>query len=196
MITFTTTIKRDDRSKEKTGWSYIIISASRAKKLVSGSRLGFRVKGKIDSHTLNKTSVLPMGDGSFMLPVNGTIRKAIGKESGDNVTLVLEVDKRKLELSKDLLASLADEPRALEFFNSLSMSHRQYFSKWIESAKTVETKTKRIVNSVIALSHKKGRHFLFHSKQRGTKPLLAQPPDYGNSGKLIAGPVWLSAHMT
>lgn len=156
MITFTTTIKRDDRSKEKTGWSYIIISAAHAKKLTDGSRLGFRVKGSIDSYKLNKTSVLPMGDGTFMLPVNGTMRKAIGKEKGEKVTLVLEVDKRKLELSKDLMASLADEPAALEFFNSLNMSHRQYFSKWIESAKTVETKTKRIVSSVIALSQKKG----------------------------------------
>ena len=156
MITFTTTIKRDDRSKEKTGWSYIIISAANAKKLVPGSRLGFRVKGSIDKHELNKTSVLPMGDGSFMLPVNGTMRKAIGKESGDKVTLNLEVDKRKVELSKDLMASLADEPAALEFFSSLTMSHRQYFSKWIEGAKTIETKTKRIVMTVVALSQKKG----------------------------------------
>ena len=84
------------------------------------------------------------------------MRKAIGKIHGDKVKLVLAVDKRTPELSKDLMASLADEPAALEFFNSLPMSHRQYFSKWIESAKTVETKTQRIVSSVIALSRKKG----------------------------------------
>lgn len=155
MATFTALIRRDDRSKEKTGWSYIIIPAAQANKLTPGSRLGFRIKGKIDAHVLNKTSVLPMGDGTFMLPVNGTMRKALGKQHGDKVKLSIEVDKRKIELSKDLMMSLADEPAALDYFNSLSMSHRQYFSKWIEAAKTVDTKTKRIVASVIALSQKK-----------------------------------------
>lgn len=156
MVTFTTTIQRDDRSKEKMGWSYIIIPRTHATKLAGGSRLGFRVKGSIDSYPLNRTSVLPMGDGTFMLPVNGTMRKALGKGRGDKVKLALEPDKRKRELSKDLMASLADEPAALEFFNTLPMSHRQYFSVWIESAKTVETKTRRIVTSVIALGKKKG----------------------------------------
>lgn len=156
MVTFTTTIKIDNRSGDKAGWSYIIIPARQASKLMPGSRKGFRVKGSIDTYKLNKTSLLPMGGGEFMLPVNGTIRKAIGKKSGDKVTLVLEVDKRRLELSKDLMASLGDEPEALKFFKSLPMSHQQYFSKWIESAKTVETKTKRIVLSVKALSQKKG----------------------------------------
>jgi hypothetical protein len=156
MVTFTALIRRDDRSKEKTGWSYIIIPAAHANKLTPGSRLGFRIKGLIDSHPLNKTSVLPMGNGTFMLPVNGTMRKAIGKQHGDKVKLSIEVDKRKLELSKDLMMSLADEPAALDFFNSLTMSHRQYFSKWIEGAKTVSTKTRRIVAAVIALSQKKG----------------------------------------
>ena len=156
MVSFTATIQRDDRSREKTGWSYVIIPRTHANKLTPGSRLGFRVKGSIDSYPLAQIAVLPMGDGTFMLPINSTMRKAIGKIHGDKVKLALVVDKRKLELSKDLMASLADEPAALEFFNSLSMSHRQYFSKWIESAKTVETKTQRIVNSVVALSRKMG----------------------------------------
>jgi hypothetical protein len=156
MVTYTTSIQRFDTAKEKTGWSFIVISAAQLKKLNPGTRTSFRVKGSIDSHVLNKTAVIPMGDGTFILPVNGTIRKAIGKQRGDKVKVVLEVDNRKLELSKDLMTSLRDDPPALAYFNSLSMSHRQYFSKWIESAKTVETKTKRIVLTVIALSQKKG----------------------------------------
>ncbi|HTF20725.1 MAG TPA: YdeI/OmpD-associated family protein [Chryseolinea sp.] len=156
IVTFTATIQRDDRSKEKTGWSYIIISRMHVNKLTPGSRLGFRVKGSMDSFALRQIAVLPMGDGTFMLPVNATMRKAIGKARGDKVKLILTVDKRQPEMSKDLMASLADEPAALEFFNSLRMSHRQYFSKWIEGAKTVDTKTQRIVSSVVALSQKKG----------------------------------------
>lgn len=156
LITFTTTIQRDDRSREKMGWSYVIIPAAQARKLNKGSKLGFRVKGFIDDYALKQISVLPMGDSTFMLPVNGTMRKALRKQRGDKVTLRLAIDKRKVELSKDLMLSLADEPNALEHFNTLPMSHRQYFSRWIESAKTEATKTRRIVSAVIALSQKKG----------------------------------------
>lgn len=156
MVTFITSIQRFDAAKEKTGWSFIVIAGAQLRKLNPGTRTSFRVKGSVDSYVLNKTAVIPMGDGTFILPINGTIRKAIGKQRGDKVKVVLEVDNRKLELSKDLMTSLRDDPRALEYFNSLSMSHRQYFSKWIESAKTSHTKTKRIVLAVIALSQKKG----------------------------------------
>lgn len=156
MVTFTALIQRDDRSPDKAGWSYIVIPLAQAKKLNPGSRLGFRIKGSIDSYTLTKTAVLPMGDGTFMLPVNGTMRKAIGKRHGDKVKLTIEADLRELELSKDLMSSLKDDPEALKHFKSLTKSHQQYFSKWIESAKTATTKTKRIVMSVVALSQKKG----------------------------------------
>ena len=43
-------------------------------------------------------------------------------------------------------------PRLWNIFNSLAGSHRNYFSKWIDSAKTEETKAKRIAMAVSALS--------------------------------------------
>ena len=51
---------------------------------------------------------------------------------------------------------LADEPAAIEFFKTLAGSHQRYFSKWIDSAKTIETKTKRIAWAVTALAKKQG----------------------------------------
>jgi uncharacterized protein YdeI (YjbR/CyaY-like superfamily) len=51
---------------------------------------------------------------------------------------------------------LADEPEAAAFFNSLPGSHQQYFSRWIESAKTDATKTKRIAMAINAFSKKLG----------------------------------------
>jgi uncharacterized protein YdeI (YjbR/CyaY-like superfamily) len=47
---------------------------------------------------------------------------------------------------------LADEPEGLSFFNTLSPGHRKYFSNWIDSAKTEATKTKRIAQTINALS--------------------------------------------
>jgi uncharacterized protein YdeI (YjbR/CyaY-like superfamily) len=97
-----------------------------------------------------------MGNGSFILPLNATIRKAINKKAGDKVSVALAVDERKIELNADLIKCLKDDPIAYEHFNSLAKSHQIYFSKWIESAKTSATKTKRITMAVMALSSRKG----------------------------------------
>ena len=156
MIEFITTILQFDKKGEKTGWSYIEITAAQAHKMKPNYKVSFRVKGKIDDYNLEKTAVLPMGDGSFILPINGQIRKAIKKRKGDKVHVSLEYDKRPLTLSGDLMKCLKEDPMALSFFRSLPKSHQNYFSKWIESAKTIQTKTKRIVMTVTALSKKQG----------------------------------------
>lgn len=154
MTQFTTTIRRFDRNKEKTGWSFIEISAVLARKLRPDTKVSFRVKGKLDQYSFEKLALIPIGDGNYILPINGRIRKAIGKKQGDKVTVALELDERKLTLSRDLLSCLGDDPPAQAFFKTLSDSHQQYFSKWIESAKTLPTRTKRIVMAVVALGKK------------------------------------------
>ena len=60
----------------------------------------------------------------------------------------------KVEVPDDLQECFDFEPEALDFFNSLPKSHRDYFIKWIEGAKTNETRAKRIVNSVNAMLRK------------------------------------------
>ena len=64
----------------------------------------------------------------------------------------LQEDKKKPEVSVALMECLSDEPKGLVFFQSLPGSHRLYFSRWIESARTEATKTKRIAQAVTALS--------------------------------------------
>jgi hypothetical protein len=155
MLRFNTTIEKFDKKGEKTGWSYITISSAHAKKLKT-SKVSFRVKGSIDSIKLKQTALIPMGDGDFILPVNATMRKALGKRQGDRVKVSLAADDDKYVLSSDLMACLRDEPGAFSFFKTLSGSHQKYFSKWIESAKTAQTKTKRILMAVTALGQGKG----------------------------------------
>lgn len=151
MITFSTKILKFDKKGEKTGWSYIEISKRQAEQLNSGCRVSFRIKGYLDGYAINKTALLPMGDGSFILPLNGTMRKAIGKKEGDSLSIKIELDERPLTLSSDFIKCLKDDSRAYDFFKTLPKSHQAYFSKWIESAKTIPTKTKRITMAVIAL---------------------------------------------
>jgi hypothetical protein len=166
MVSFTTIISKFNKKGEKTGWSFIEITQKQAEKLKPGCRVSFRVKGKIDDFILNKTAILPMGDGSFILPVNGQIRKAIKKNAGDKVKVELHLDERPLTLLPEFIQCLKDDSIAYEFFQTLPKSHQTYFSKWIESAKTVSTRTKRITMAVIALSEKQGFGEMIRSNKK------------------------------
>ena len=156
MVHFKAVIKKFNEQGEKTGWSYIEVPEVVASKIKPGYKKSFRVKGRLDNYLIEKTSLLPMGGGNFIIPVNAAIRKALGKRKGAVINASLEADERDVEINKSFLICLADEPAALEFFNSLARGHRNYFSKWIESAKTEETKANRIARAVTALSRKLG----------------------------------------
>jgi len=84
------------------------------------------------------------------------MRKAIGKKHGAMVTVELTEDKSEFVFNNDLMECLQDEPAALDFFKTLPGSHQRYFSKWIDSAKTEQTKAKRIAQTVSALAKKLG----------------------------------------
>ena len=166
MIDFHTTVLKFNKKGEKTGWSYIEIPASLAKKLKPGNRVSFRVKGFLDQHPIHRTALLPMGEGSFILPINAALRKATGKKAGDKLRVRMEVDARKLTLSPIFVKCLKAEPAAYEYFSSLPLSHQHYFSKWIESAKTVETKSRRITQAVLALANKQGYGEMIRANKR------------------------------
>lgn len=156
MIQYKTIIRKFDEQGEKTGWSYIEVPPEEAEKLKPGYKKSYRVKGFLDNFKIEKTSMLPMGGGNFIIPINASIRKALGKRKGTEVIVKLEADDRPLQINAEFLQCLADEPAALEYFNSLPGSHKNYFSKWIESAKSGATKAGRIARAVTALSRKWG----------------------------------------
>ena len=156
MVRFTTTILRFAEQGEKTGWTYIEVPADIARKLKPGNKKSFRVKGRLDDYPIARVALLPMGDGGFILPLNAEMRKGTGKRKGAKLTLTIEADDSQLILDGELLDCLADEPKALAYFQSLPQGHQNYFSKWIESAKTEETKANRIARSVNALARNMG----------------------------------------
>ena len=156
MFSFKSIITRYNAKSEKSGWTYIEVSASQAKKLKPESKVTFRVKGSLDQVKFEKVAILPMGEGNFIMPLNASMRKSIGKKQGDKLKVTMEVDERKMIISPDLIACLKEDPDAMTFFKSLPGSHQLYFSKWIESAKTTQTKTRRIVTCMVAFSKKLG----------------------------------------
>lgn len=152
MVKFTATILQFEKQGEKTGWSYITIPADIAAKIKPGVKKTFRVKGKLDDFVIQQIALLPMGTGDFILPINGAMRKGTGKRKGAMLKVQLEEDKKEFKISSDFMECLADEPRAFEFFNTLTPGHQRYFSKWIDEAKTEPTKTKRIAQAINGLT--------------------------------------------
>jgi len=151
MVEFSTTILQFAEKGEKTGWSYVTIPPDIAEILKPGFKKSFRVKGRLDSFPIARQAILPMGNGEFILPLKASIRKAIHKNKGALLKLVLEEDSRPLKVSPELIECLSDSPNAEKKFKSLPASHQMYYSNWIESAKTIGTKAKRIGLTILAM---------------------------------------------
>ena len=152
MLSFTAIIKRFSEKGEKTGWTYIDVPAAIASQLKPGNRKGFSVKGKLDDYYYEGLNLLPMGEGNFILTLNAGIRKAIRKQKGATLKVLMEPDDNPYQLNSEFVECLADDPEASAVFNALPNSHKNYYSKWIDSAKTDATKAKRIAMVISGLA--------------------------------------------
>ncbi|MBS1646180.1 MAG: DUF1905 domain-containing protein [Bacteroidetes bacterium] len=154
-VKITATLKKFKEQGEKTGWTYVEVPQKAAQKINPDVKKSFRVKGTIDAYAIKLVSLIPMGGGDFIMPINAVMRKNIKKHLvGEKVILLLEKDADEVLLSEDLLLCLAEDKKALAYFKSIPQSHQKYYSRWIESAKTTQTKAKRIAQALHAFSLK------------------------------------------
>ncbi|WP_280747493.1 YdeI/OmpD-associated family protein [Parabacteroides sp. PF5-9] len=139
----------------KSGWTYAEIP-----ELQIGNRsFGMlKVKGSIDGFEVANFHLMPKGNGNLMITVKTEIRKAINKQAGDWVHIVLYSNDEPLVTLEDFLLCLRDEPEALRFYQSLNENEQQDYVKWIFSAKAEQTKVERIAKTLDRLAKNQKYH--------------------------------------
>jgi hypothetical protein len=95
-------------------------------------------------------SLAKMGLPFHCLGVTQSIRKAIGKQPGDVVHVVIQqdIEPRIIKIPDDFQKQLEANVPAQNFFAGLSYSHQKEYVQWIESAKKTETREKRIRDAI------------------------------------------------
>jgi len=99
-----------------------------------------------------RSSVAVMG-GDFMIGVSAENRAGTGVKGGDEVDVDVELDTapREVTVPPDFAAALDGDPAARRTFDGLSYSNKSWHTYQLASAKTDDTRTRRIAKSIDAL---------------------------------------------
>src|SRR5215469_1712109 len=97
--------------------------------------------------------------GRHMISISAAVRKATGLQGGDpiHVTLTLATSEREVNVPADFAAALAADERARAFFEKLSNSMQRYHVDTIHTAKSADTRQRRIEKAIAVFLEGKQR---------------------------------------
>ena len=148
-VAFATTVAG---SGGKTG---IVVPEDAVAQLGAGRRPAVHVE--LNGYAYRST-VAVMG-GQSLISVSAAVREATGLEAGHPVEVRLSVatTPREVEVPQDLREALAADERAGAFFDALSNSLQRYHVDSVTSAKTAETRARRVEKALALFREGKKR---------------------------------------
>ena len=123
-----------------------------------GAKGQVKVNATFDGYEY-RGSLAKMGHHCHCLGITQKIRKEINKQAGDLVHIVITKDEseRVVLIPEDFKKELDKNELLKNNFNNLSYTNQKKFTEWITSAKKIETREKRIKDSILML-RKGARH--------------------------------------
>jgi hypothetical protein len=113
---------------------------------IAGLGAGRRPAVHVDLNGHQYRSTVAVMGGQYLIGVNATVRQATGLAGGDraSVTLTVATTPREVGVPDDLATALAADAQLQSFFAALSNSLQRYHVDQVVSAKTPETRQRRI----------------------------------------------------
>lgn len=131
----------------RNGWVYLDLSSEASASL--GKRTAVPVKVHLNGFQ-SRATAFPNGRGGHYLMVNKEMRTGAGAETGDNVSVAIEVDKEPptVEVPAELKRALSKSKKAKAYFESLPPSHRKAYIEFILEAEKADTRERRVKQTI------------------------------------------------
>lgn len=118
-----------------------------------------KIKALFDNKIEYRGSLAKMKSDCHILGLTQEVRKQLGKNFGDEVSVFLTEDKeeRVVVIADDIAIVFDENPEAKDLFDKMSYTHKKEYIRWIEEAKKPETRENRKIKMIrMILDGKKG----------------------------------------
>lgn len=138
---------------------YILVSVSRARRIKPGWQKPIPVVAHINGKPTagSRTNMMPAGDGSFYLYLNGIMRKASGTTVGDLVRVEISFDGAyrggpQHPMPRQFKKLLDENPQASKNWNALSPSRKKEVLRYFAQLKSPKARTRNFARALTVLS--------------------------------------------
>jgi hypothetical protein len=138
---------------------FILVSASRASRIQPGWRKPLPVLVRINGKPANgsRTNMMPVGDGSFYLYLNGDVRTMSDTAVGDRVCLEIDFDPNykngpQHPMPQWFKQALAANPQAAKNWIALTPSRKKEILRYFANLKSPEARARNLTRALVVLS--------------------------------------------